>query len=145
MLKLGDTGKTVTHYQERLMDWRSTALPVSGADGDYGAETEQWVGSFQTTEDLEKTGTVDGLTAARLDSFAEDLVDVKLRRDLVAVQQESNAADAAHADTSHGDDYDHTALEAKVAENAVKLTAHKSSTDHDNRYVQEVTVKGPTT
>ena len=107
MLKLGDTGKTVTHYQERLMDWRSTALPVSGADGDYGAETEQWVGSFQTTEDLEKTGTVDGLTAARLDSFAEDLVDVKLRRDLVAVQKESNAADEAHADTPHGDE-EHT-------------------------------------
>ena len=107
MLKRGDTGKTVTHYQERLMDWRSTALPVSGADGDYGAETEQWVGSFQTTEDLEKTGTVDGLTAARLDSFALDLVDVKLRRDLVAVQKESNAADAAHAETPHGDE-EHT-------------------------------------
>jgi hypothetical protein len=146
MLKLGDSGKSVTHYQERLMRWRSTALPVSGADGDYGAETETWVGKFQTTEDLETTGTIDGLTAARLDSYAEDLVDEKLRRDLIAVQQESNAADDTHADTPHGggDGYDHTALEAKVAENAVKLTAHKSSTDHDGRYVRGVTVEGPT-
>jgi hypothetical protein len=44
-----------------------------------------------------------------------------------------------------GDGYDHTGLEAKIAEGAVRLTAHKASTDHDNRYVQEVTVKGPTT
>jgi hypothetical protein len=43
-----------------------------------------------------------------------------------------------------GDGYDHTGLEKKVAEGAVRLTAHKASTDHDNRYVQEVTVKGPT-
>jgi peptidoglycan hydrolase-like protein with peptidoglycan-binding domain len=105
MLKLGDTGKTVTHYQERLMQWRSTALPVNGADGDYGTETETWVESFQVTEELESTGNIDGLTAARLDSYALDLVDAKLRRDLIAVQQESRNADATleagKADTDH--------------------------------------------
>ena len=108
MLKLDDSGDTVRHYQGRLNDWRSTA-PLD-VDGEYGQKTKDKVLSFQATEEFPermRTGEIGGLTAARLDSFAEDLVDVKLRRDLVAVQQESNAADAAHAETPHGDE-EHT-------------------------------------
>ena len=103
MLTQGDSGKSVTHYQERLKTWRSSALPINGADGDYGPETTQWVSSFQTTEDLPSTGNIDGLTAARLDSYTEDNVDAKLRRDLGAVQAESKAEDRAIRDECCGE------------------------------------------
>jgi hypothetical protein len=48
------------------------------------------------------------------------------------------------AKSGGGDGYDHTGLEKKVAEGAVKLTAHKASTDHHNLYVTGVAVEGPT-
>ena len=105
----GSSGPTVKHYQERLMTWRSTALPVSGADGDYGAETTQWVTSFQNTEKiLPATGDMDGVTCARLDSWTEDNVDALLRRDLGTIQQQHINDLRAHAATPHGGDGDGT-------------------------------------
>jgi hypothetical protein len=94
-------------------------------------------------------GTIDGkygnTTAARLKAFLLSVGDKPVNDG-----KQYTGRNAYHLDKAFGalgepgDGYDHTGLEKKVAEGAVKLTAHKSSTDHDPRYVREVTVKGPT-
>lgn len=56
----------VKRFQECLLAWNPEALPEHGADGDFGAETADWVGRFQTAFGLEKTGKIDGVTAALL-------------------------------------------------------------------------------
>lgn len=63
----GHSSETVVRaVQERLLAWDAGALPKWGADGDYGAETEEAVERFQTAMDLTATGSVDGLTLALL-------------------------------------------------------------------------------
>jgi len=56
----------VKQFQQCLLVWDSTALPKDGADGVFGSETVEWVGRFQESFGLEKTGVIDGVTAALL-------------------------------------------------------------------------------
>jgi hypothetical protein len=64
VLAQGMENAAVKRFQECLLAWNPDALPKHGADGDFGAETVEWVGQFQTSFGLEKTGTIDGVTAA---------------------------------------------------------------------------------
>lgn len=66
VLSKGMESPAVKRFQEFLLAWNPKALPEHGADGHYGAETIDWVGRFQTAFGLEKTGTIDGVTAALL-------------------------------------------------------------------------------
>jgi hypothetical protein len=76
VLKKGDKGKAVTHYQNALLAWDPNALPQYGADGDYGNETVTWVTNFQTAHDLDTTGIIDGVTADMLSGYLiEELPD----------------------------------------------------------------------
>jgi peptidoglycan hydrolase-like protein with peptidoglycan-binding domain len=56
----------VKRFQLCLLDWNAKALPKDGADGVFGSETVEWVGRFQEAFGLEKTGKIDGVTAALL-------------------------------------------------------------------------------
>lgn len=60
---------TVIKVQECLVGWNAKALPQWGADGDYGNETAEWVGIFQTEHGLPSTGVVDNETAWLLDDY----------------------------------------------------------------------------
>jgi len=66
VLSKGAKNPAVTRFQECLLVWDSTALPKDGADGVFGSETVEWVGRFQESIGLEKTGVIDGVTAALL-------------------------------------------------------------------------------
>lgn len=70
MLKRGDTGGGVRRFQESLIVWELAALPLYGADGDFGAETEEWVKKFQQVHGLINSGHIDGLTGSLLSSFS---------------------------------------------------------------------------
>ena len=67
-LRRNDTGNAVTKMQKGLLAWNADALPGSGADGDYGAETEAAVGDYQkaaeldTTQDFGTLGVADATT-----------------------------------------------------------------------------------
>jgi len=74
-LKPGDAGEAVRKFQTALLGWNGRALPQFGADGDYGEETETWVRTFQSSQDLVTTGIVDGVTAALLLEFRADIVE----------------------------------------------------------------------
>ena len=69
-LRRNDTGNAVGKLQRGLLAWKSTALPEWGADNDYGAETEFWVGEYQeaahldTIQDFETLGVADPTTIA---------------------------------------------------------------------------------
>jgi hypothetical protein len=66
VLSSGVKNEAVKRFQECLLAWNPEALPKHGADGDFGAETVEWVGKFQTAFGLEKTGKIDGVTAGLL-------------------------------------------------------------------------------
>jgi hypothetical protein len=66
VLSKGAESPAVQRFQECLLVWDATALPEHGADGDFGRETVEWVGRFQESFGLEKTGVIDGVTAALL-------------------------------------------------------------------------------
>ena len=66
VLKKGMENPAVKRFQECLLAWDESALPIHGADGDFGSETAEWVGRFQGAFGLEKTGAIDGVTAALL-------------------------------------------------------------------------------
>ena len=66
VLSKGAENAAVKRFQELLLGWDAGALPKHGADGDFGAETVDWVGRFQESLGLEKTGVIDGVTAALL-------------------------------------------------------------------------------
>ena len=98
----GSEGPTVKHYQERLVSWRSFAMP-SGVTDKYTSEMTYWVTSFQNTEKiLPATGDLDGVTTSRLDSWTEDNVDTQLREDLATIQQQGIADLRKHEATPHG-------------------------------------------
>lgn len=73
-MQRGDRGNAVRKIQLALKAWNPDALPNAGADGDFGAETEEWVRRYQGAADLEPTGRVDGLTAAFLLEYVADVV-----------------------------------------------------------------------
>jgi hypothetical protein len=62
----GIENEAVRRFQECLIAWNPEALPKHGADGDFGDETAEWVGRFQAAFGMEKTGRIDGVTAALL-------------------------------------------------------------------------------
>ena len=61
-LRRGDSGADVREMQRILMLWRPDILPKYGADGDFGAETEQAVKLFQQAAGLARTGVYDSAT-----------------------------------------------------------------------------------
>lgn len=65
MIQRGDKGKQVGTVQQALID-NGFPLPQWGADEDFGAETEGAVKAYQSDEELDSTGKVDGVTAAFL-------------------------------------------------------------------------------
>jgi hypothetical protein len=66
VLSKGSKNPAVTRFQECLLAWDAKALPKDGADGVFGKETVEWVGRFQESFGLDKTGVIDGVTAALL-------------------------------------------------------------------------------
>ena len=77
-LQNGDEGRAVKFYQEALLGWGPTngvdPLPVDGADGQYGDETEQWVRHFQFWAEFQLTatgltGVIDGVTSDMLGAY----------------------------------------------------------------------------
>lgn len=66
VLVKGMDNAAVKRFQECLVAWDSKALPKHGPDGDFGSETVTWVTRFQEAYGLEKTGKIDGVTAALL-------------------------------------------------------------------------------
>ena len=66
VLSKGTKSPAVKRFQECLLAWDSKALPKDGADGVFGSETVDWVGRFQKSFGLDKTGVIDGVTAALL-------------------------------------------------------------------------------
>jgi hypothetical protein len=117
----------IAEYQRDFNRFPEVKVKLT-TDGAYGPKTSAALDAILGSQSL--------LDGTFLSGNGWSIVRAKLRAIGIA---------KAIAGLEPGDGYDHTALEAKVAENAVKLTAHKASTDHDNRYVREVTVKGPTT
>lgn len=74
MLKRGSKGNAVTKVQIALRGWNPSALPKFGTDGDFGAETEQWVMNYQRAAGLDPTGIADGVTVALLMEYVADRV-----------------------------------------------------------------------
>jgi hypothetical protein len=66
VLSKGTENAAVKRLQECLLVWNPKALPKHGADGHFGSETVDWVERFQNAFGLEKTGKIDGVTAALL-------------------------------------------------------------------------------
>ncbi len=72
-----DTGHSITQMQKGLLGWDSTVLPTFGADGDYGAETEAAVKSYQLAAQLDQVadtelGVCDGNTHTQLLEYVPD-------------------------------------------------------------------------
>ena len=72
-----DTGHSITQMQNGLLGWDSTVLPTFGADGDYGAETEAAVHSYQLAAQLDQVadtelGVCDGNTHNQLLEYVSD-------------------------------------------------------------------------
>ncbi len=65
MIGPGSSATATLAVQEALLEG-GYELPEWGADGDYGPETTDAVVLFQTDRGLERTGVVDGVTAAFL-------------------------------------------------------------------------------
>ncbi len=63
-LRRNDTGNAVARMQQGLLAWHDDSLPVFGADGDYGAETEAAVTDYQEAADLDTTQDFDTLGVA---------------------------------------------------------------------------------
>ena len=58
-LRRGDTGNAVAKMQKGLLAWNPASLPSGGADGDYGAETEDAVSGYQNASNLDDTQDFD--------------------------------------------------------------------------------------
>lgn len=68
-LSRGDHGSAVTALQRALLLWRADCLPKYGADGWFGAETQDAVEAFQKAKGLPVTGVYDDATRAALTSI----------------------------------------------------------------------------
>lgn len=67
-VKFGSNGKAVKELQEKLMQL-GYKLPLYGADGDFGAETQKAVRAFQQANGLEVDGIVGPITWAKLEEL----------------------------------------------------------------------------
>lgn len=65
-LRRGDEGSAVMAMQANLLAWKADCLPVWGADGDFGEETEAAVKAFQKSAGLPVTGVYDETTRKAL-------------------------------------------------------------------------------
>jgi len=65
-LSRGDHGSAVERMQHSLLMWNPDCLPIYGADGDFGAETEAAVKAFQEDNGLPVTGVYDEATRKAL-------------------------------------------------------------------------------
>ena len=65
-LRRGDEGADVKAMQQLLLLWDAGCLPVYGADGDFGSETEKAVKAFQKAARLPVTGIYDAATEKAL-------------------------------------------------------------------------------
>ncbi len=63
-LRRNDTGNAVAKLQRGILAWNDDALPEFKDDGDYGAETEDWVGQYQEAANLDTTQDFDTLGVA---------------------------------------------------------------------------------
>lgn len=70
-LHRGDEGSAVTAMQQALLLWYADALPLYGADGDFGSETEMAVKAFQQDAGLPVTGIYDEATRKALTSIGK--------------------------------------------------------------------------
>ncbi len=66
VLRRGDGGEAVAAMQNALLTWNPDCLPRYGADGDFGAEAESALRSFQKEMSLPATGVYDAATRAYL-------------------------------------------------------------------------------
>ena len=66
MLKKGAIGEAVERLQTILIQWKASALPEYGVDGEFGSETRNWVKKFQKAFGLEVDGIVGPMTWAVL-------------------------------------------------------------------------------
>lgn len=71
VLRMGDHGKAVFAWQNRLEDWWSDALPEYGADRDFGSETRIATRTFQKWARIQDDGLV-GKKTRRTMERAED-------------------------------------------------------------------------
>lgn len=80
-LRRNDVADAVGKLQKGLIAWNPLALPEFGADKDYGAETEDWVGQYQDEADFANTqdwqangvrGVADSVTIAYILSNLAD-------------------------------------------------------------------------
>ncbi len=74
-----DTGKSIERMQQALLAWNADSLPIFGADGDYGAESEAAVTAYQLAAQLDQVvdtdlGVCDGNTYNQLLEFLPDRV-----------------------------------------------------------------------
>ena len=60
------TAPAVLKVQQALLIWDAAALPLHGADGNFGAETEQALRQFQQKSGLAASGAADAETLAAL-------------------------------------------------------------------------------
>ena len=65
LMQIGDSGDAVKGLQSALMA-AGFPLPLHGADGDFGAETEQALRQFQQKSGLSASGAADAETLAAL-------------------------------------------------------------------------------
>lgn len=71
-LHRGDEGSAVRKMQEALLLWYADALPLYGADGDFGSETEMAIKAFQQDAGgLPVTGVYDEATRKALTSIGK--------------------------------------------------------------------------
>jgi peptidoglycan hydrolase-like protein with peptidoglycan-binding domain len=70
VLHRGDSGSAVRAWQAVLLRWRPECLPASGADGDFGAETEVATRALQAAAGV----TADGVVGAATRTAAERLL-----------------------------------------------------------------------
>ena len=68
-LKFGDRGNAIRKFQGALRMWNPNALPLYGADGDFGVETVEWVRRYQTAAQINPSGEIDGITGALLADY----------------------------------------------------------------------------
>ena len=65
LMQIGDSGDAVKGLQSALMA-AGFPLPLHGADGNFGAETEQALRQFQQKSGLDASGAADAETLAAL-------------------------------------------------------------------------------
>jgi hypothetical protein len=73
VLKKGDKGLAVTYWQKALLKRDPGALPVFGADSDFGDETVAATTAFQAGMGIPILGFVDNLTFAYMLNFLAGL------------------------------------------------------------------------